>query len=103
MSDLRQTREEESAIAEAQQLGPILPVNSVYFNGFVLGLSNADMNLTLVLDGQPVTKLNLSFTTAKTLQEKLGEVVQKLEAVTKQNIMTTEQIEEGLRKLVEER
>ncbi len=82
-----------------QQVGQFVALQNIYFNGFALGLSNADINAMLLLDGQPVGRLNMSFTTAKTFVELLGDLMVKLEFVTKQHIMTTRQVEEGLQKL----
>lgn len=78
----------------------ILAVPSVYFNGFSLGLSNADVNAMLVLDGHPVLRLNMSYTTAKTLHLRLKQVVDQLEQATSHAIMPTNEVEAGIRKLV---
>src|SRR4051794_4445150 len=77
-------------------------IQSAYFNGFVLGLSNSDMNALLLLDGQPFLKINMSYTTAKTLLDRLSDLVQKLERVTTHNIMLTNEVDDGLRRLAQE-
>jgi hypothetical protein len=97
---MSETQKEPSQQPPAATL-PGLPATgqSIYFNGFTLGLSNADINALLLLDGQPVARLNMSFTTAKTLIELLGELMNKLELVTEQKIMTTQQVGSGLQTL----
>lgn len=74
-------------------------VQNVYFNGFSLGVSNSDMNALLMLNGQPICHLNMSFTTAKTLHRMIGELVETFEGATAHKVMTTEEVEEGLQKL----
>lgn len=81
------------------QEGPEIP--AYYFNGFALGMSNSDVNTILMLDGQPLVKLNMSFTMAKTLVKLLGDAMAHLERVTGREIMRTDQIAEGLQQLSE--
>ena len=81
----------------------IQQVQNVYFNGFSLGVSNSDMNALLTLNGQTICHLNMSFTTAKTLHRLIGELVEKFEGATEHEIMTTEEVEEGLKKLATDR
>src|SRR4051812_25428175 len=94
-------------MADAPQLVPIgtfpfvQQTPSIYFNGFSLQLSNSDVSAVLIDDGRPLAKLNMSFTTAKTLYENLGELMGKLETVTDHKIMSAGQVEQGLQKLVE--
>jgi hypothetical protein len=74
-------------------------VSNIYFNGFQLGLSNADVNGILLLNNQPSVGISMSYTTAKTLAEALKEIVATLEQVTNHGIMTTKEVAEGLTKL----
>ena len=71
-------------------------VPGVYFNGFQLMLSNADISLLCLLDNEPALKANMSYTTAKTLLVKLGTLVETLEKSTGRDIMTTEDAGKGL-------
>lgn len=73
---------------------------AVYFNGFQLGLSNADVNGILLLNNQPSLSISMSYTTAKTLAKALTEMVATLETVTKREIMTTQEVASGLEALV---
>ena len=85
------------------QVGQVVTVQNIYFNGFSLGLTNADLNMLLLLDGQPVGRLNMSFTTGvKTVVALLQDLIQKLKSVTGRDIMTTSQVEQGLKKLLPE-
>src|SRR4051812_6099470 len=89
------TDERHNRIApqQAGQGEQIVTIQNVYFNGFVLGISNADTNALLLIDGQPLVRLNMSYTTAKTLLVKLGELVGRFEAATQHNIMLTDEVE----------
>lgn len=75
-------------------------IPAFYFNGFQLGLSNADINGVLLLNNQPHATISMSYTTAKTLAEALAEMVAALESVTERTIMTTKQVAEGIERLV---
>lgn len=74
-------------------------VPSIYFNGFSLNLANADMGALLLSDGRPVAKLNMSFTTAKTLAAMLSNLIDIFEKATQHNVMTTEEVTVGLQKI----
>lgn len=71
-----------------------LPV--IYFNGFQIGVTNSDLSGILLLNGHPTMAVSMSYTTAKTLQAALAEVMEGLEASTGQRIMTTKEIEAGM-------
>lgn len=75
-------------------------VPKIYANGFGVGLSNADVFVVFQKFGpKPVAVLNLSYTLAKTLAQRLGQVVSEFErAVGDQNILTTDRIDEAFRK-----
>jgi hypothetical protein len=68
-----------------------LPVK--YFNGFILGLGGVDVSFVLKLNNEPILNLNLSYSLAKTLVEKLGDLLATYEESTQQRIMTTDQID----------
>ena len=72
------------------------PVTQIYINGFQLGLTNADVALVGVLDNEPVIKINMSYTIAKTLVVKLGDIMATLEKSTGREIITTEDAGVGL-------
>lgn len=80
-------------------LTQVLEIPDVYFNGFQLGLSNSDINALLLRDGKPLAHLKMSFTTAKTLLVHLTNLMGKLEQVTHHTIMTTMQVDEGMKLL----
>lgn len=77
----------------------LVQIPTFYFNGFQLGLSNADVSGLLLLDNEPTLKLNMSYTTAKTLVTKLQDIIDTLERVTGREIMTTEDAGKGLESL----
>lgn len=71
-------------------------IPSYYFNGFQLGLSNADISGVLMLNNVPAVGVNMSYTTAKTLYSALEDMIHTLEKVTQREIMTTRQVAAGL-------
>lgn len=73
---------------------------NIYFNGFQLSLSNADVNGLLLLNNQPALGISMSYTTAKTLAGALNEIVGALEKVTNHEIMTTKEVGKGLESLL---
>jgi hypothetical protein len=75
-------------------------IPKIYANGFAVGLTNADVAIVLQLSGQPVAILNISFTLAKTLAQKVGGVVSALEEAINQNLVTTDEMSKALKKRV---
>ena len=67
-----------------------------YANGFAASLGVGDIVIAFQRNDQPAIVLNLSFTVAKTLSVKLGEMIGDLEKKTSQTIMTTDQIIQSL-------
>lgn len=92
MTDQSQPADQQRQGAEPQ--GAQLP--SLYFNGFQLGSTLSDMGLLLMLDGQPLARLSMSFTTAKTLQKHLSDVMHRFEELTSHKIMTMDEVQSGL-------
>lgn len=76
-----------------EQIGKDPEVAKIYSNGFTLGLSNADAYLLLKRSGQVVAMVNLSFTLAKTLHQKLGRMVAEFESRSGQALLTTEEVD----------
>lgn len=95
------TEEKDKAHSQEVQmsLNQVMEIENIYFNGFGLGLANSDINAILLQDGRPILRLNMSYTTAKTLLVHLQDIMGKLEEVTDHKIMTTMQVSEGLQKL----
>jgi hypothetical protein len=71
-------------------------VPKMYANGFQIVMSNSDVSILLIQNNVPVAVVNVSYTIAKTLSEKVGELIGKLEARSKQPIMTTDDINKYL-------
>ncbi|MDX8356812.1 hypothetical protein [Sphingopyxis terrae] len=78
-------------------------VSGVYFNGFQIALTNADISGVLLLNGQPQVILNMSFTTAKSLSQALAHVVSELEQVTQRPIMVTKDVDTGIKALMKQK
>lgn len=95
MSEPRLPATDESA-SEIEFPEGALTVSQMYINGFQIGLSNADTALVGLLDNQPVVKLNMSYTVAKSLVVKLGQMMATFEKAVGREIMTTEDAGTGL-------
>lgn len=67
-------------------------IPNIYFNGFINSVGMGDVMLVLTRSGKPVATLNMSYTLAKTLAEKLGGVVATIEQKSGNTIMTTDDI-----------
>lgn len=81
---------------ETARRDPSIP--RIYANGFTVGLTNADVSIVLQLSGQPVALLNISYTLAKTLAQKVGGVVSAFEEAIDEHLVTTDEVSEALRK-----
>ena len=68
-------------------------IPNIYANGFQIGLSNSDAFIVFQRQGQPTAVLNISYTLAKTLHTKLSTVVTEFEALTKRNMLTTDDVD----------
>ena len=78
-------------------------VPTLYFNGFAIGIGNADFTLQIRLENTDSVILKCSYTVAKTLSIKLSEVVARFEAVTNHDVMTTEEVGTALKTAEEKR
>jgi hypothetical protein len=68
-------------------------VPHLYANGFTTSMTSADVVIVLEQNGAPQSTLNLSFTAAKTLVVKLGEIITRLEAATDRPMLTTDEVD----------
>ena len=75
----------------------------LYTNGFQVSVTNADISLILKLDQRPTHVINLSYTLAKTLSVKMAGVVSQFEEAVGRDMLTTEQVDEAFRAMVEKR
>jgi len=69
-------------------------VIKIYANGFANFFTNSDIGLILSRNNKPIALLNISLTLAKTLVEKLGQMIHDFEKNTDIKILTTTDIEE---------
>src|SRR3989304_6622316 len=67
-------------------------IETIYFNGFTNALGVGDVVILLQKNSKSVAILNTSYTVAKTLAIKLGEMISFLEDKTSQKMLTTDQI-----------
>lgn len=89
-----QVSESLRELIEKAQADKELP--HIYFNGFANSLGSGDVTIVLRQGKVPIAVLNTSFTVAKTLATKLGELVAFLEERTAQTIMTTDDVAQKL-------
>ena len=78
------------------RLPEVTDVSYFYANGFTVFRGNSDAGILFSRSNKPIIVVNLSFTTAKTLVDKLGSLVADLEAATGRPIMTTTFIDEAV-------
>ncbi|MBC6441367.1 MAG: hypothetical protein GDA49_13385 [Rhodospirillales bacterium] len=83
--------------ATGHQAVQMLAIPTFYFNGIEIGSSLSDISVLLMTDGQPLAKLHMSFTTAKTMAENLGAGMAEFEKVTGHSIMTMGEVETRLK------
>jgi hypothetical protein len=65
----------------------------LYVNGFSTTLGSADVIVVMKHNNKPVALVNMSYTIAKTLSQKLGDSISTLEKLTGNTIMTTDHIQ----------
>lgn len=88
---------DEQSLAEELKAALASPeVPHVYVNGFANMLTNSDVVMLLRCYGSVVAVLSMSYTTAKTMAQKLSEVAEGLEQATGQTIVTSDSVEEAL-------
>lgn len=88
--------EDQLVKAEDISLSTIQNLPSSYANGFNVMAGNADIVITLLLNGEPTQVINMSFTTAKTFAQGLNNVIQFIENKTGMDIKTTHHIDKSL-------
>jgi hypothetical protein len=73
---------------------PPLPQNLplLYFNGFKMGISSADIGIRLTVDAVDVLELKCSFTSVKSFSDGLAKLVKQLEESTDHVFMTQNEI-----------
>ncbi len=67
-------------------------IQTLYVNGFGIGLGNCDVSLMLQTNGKSHLLVNLSYTVAKTLGQELVKTIGQLEEFTGRPIMTSPEI-----------
>jgi hypothetical protein len=67
-------------------------VPKLYINGFIIFFGQGDIGLVFEQNNKPTATVNMSYTLAKTLVEKLGNTIRDFEEKTGNIIMTTDYI-----------
>jgi hypothetical protein len=73
----------------------------IYFNGFTITGGNSDILIVLQRNQKPIGTLNCSFTIAKTLVQKLNDIIRSFESTVGQEFLTTDIITSKLNESVE--
>jgi hypothetical protein len=94
MADINEREAMNKTIKEALASEQVL---NLYANGFICSNSNADVIIILKNNDKTISVINLSYTTAKTLSEKLGYVIREFEKTTGMSIMTINVIDDKLK------
>lgn len=81
----------ETAISSAE-------IPKLYCNGFTVAIGTSDILVVLQNNQQSVAVLNISFTIAKTLVQKLNGLVGTIETASGNTIMTTDDLNRFLHK-----
>jgi len=81
-------RKEDIGQRVSKALAGGIPV--IYFNAFIVFLGQADVGIVLQANGKETCVLNMSYTTAKTLVEQLGNTIRNFEEKTGNPIMTSD-------------
>jgi hypothetical protein len=96
---------EQSSTDQKDQLNSVVTniirsgdIPHLYANGFITALGNGDVVLLLQRNATPVAVINLSYTVAKTLAQKLGRIIESFEENADHTIMTTEVVDKALAK-----
>ena len=91
MNDSDSVTPSEQAQAQARAwMNAAVP--RMYTNGFVIGQSNSDYSLVMMLNGAPTAIVTMSFNSAKTLVEELGKSLKNLEKGLDQKILSMEEV-----------
>ena len=75
---------------------PVPSRTPIYFNGFSLNMTNADVGLDLKINNVTFAECRMSFVIAKTLVEKLAFIVSQVEKFVGNEIKTTDAIESAM-------
>jgi hypothetical protein len=97
MADPKAEQIHDSGASEA----PLVP--KIYINGFSVGMSLSDIYIYTEIAGSPSAMLLMSFTTAKTLAQHLGQVVADFEEMTGQKLLSMDDIQSALKAKVDEK
>lgn len=77
-------------------------VPRIYCNSFAMTLSSGDIMLVGAANGKPAALINMSYTVAKSLSEKLAGLIESFESASEHEIMTTETTAAAIDKLTEQ-
>ena len=73
-------------------------VPKIYVNGFINAYNVADVILVFQQNNKNVAVINMSYTTAKTLAEKLGGLIKGFEITTEHEIMSIDTVKAKIEK-----
>ncbi len=96
-------KDDQPQVTKMQELNTVVKeaissdqIAHIYANGFINVLTNADVVVILQRNHIPVALANMSYTTAKSFYQKLGDLILNFEAKAEHTIMTTDIVDKAL-------
>lgn len=81
--------------------GAMAAMPFAYANQFTVILSNTDINVIFMLNGQPAIAIGLSYHSAKSLSNSILESLGKVELATKRPVLSVEELQKKLAPITE--
>ncbi len=94
-----EAQQEQDPLDEQEAVLASQDIPQIYVNGFTNWIGNTDISTVLERNGSPVAVLNMSYTTAKSLAQKLSQLIVNFETVAQHTLMTTEVVDSALAQL----
>jgi hypothetical protein len=89
-------------VAPTSGVGPFPPgspqhqVPTFYMNGIGIAVTAADISVVMILNGNPVGNLIISYATAKTLADGLQQAVERFEKATGQRVKDNSELQKEI-------
>lgn len=94
-------KKSEDLVAQLKEAIELETVPKIYINGFINAYNVADIVLLLKQNQKNVIVVNMSYTTAKSLAEKLSGLIKSFEQKTEHDIMSIDTVKAKLAKYEE--
>ena len=94
-----EAQQEQETLNDLEAVLTSQDIPQLYVNGFTTVISNTDICTVLERNGSPVAVLNISYTTAKSLAQKLSQLIADFETIAQHPLMTIEDVNSTLAQL----